>query len=82
MAELTKKDRELAYKAGYALPGIDFDQLEAVPEDKRFPGVHHCPFDDDDPQADEWKKGLADALEKRASYDPAELAAEIRKGLE
>lgn len=81
MAELTKQERELAYKAGYALPAINFDALEAVPKEQRVPGVHHCPFAEGDPQREHWLRGLADRLDGADSYDPAAVAAEVRKEL-
>lgn len=88
MAELSKKAIEKAYKAGYALPGIDWtDEVHGdVPDEKRGPGVHHCPFSDDPREPDQvkqreaWLRGLKDRLEKMAAQkSPADVLAEIKE---
>jgi hypothetical protein len=74
----TKAAKEKAYKAGYALPTVQWP-AEATDE-QRTPGVHHCPFDARDPdQAEEraaWLEGLKDALSVPVK-DPATILKEI-----
>lgn len=76
--ESAKSPEEMAYKAGYALPSVNWP--EDATDEQRQPGMHHCPFNPDLPeQADEaqaWAKGLRDAL-GRPVKDPAEVIAEL-----
>lgn len=74
MADLSKKDAEKAYKAGYALPSVQWP--EGATDEQRTPGVHHCPFSEGDPQRVEWLKGLKDAL-GAPTQDPASILKEI-----
>ena len=74
MADVSKEALGKAYKAGYALPGIEWPQ-DATDEQKT-PGVHHCPFSPGDPQRDEWLKGLKDRL-TGPKDDPAAIVKQI-----
>lgn len=75
---MNKTEAEKAYKAGYALPSVQWP--EDATDRQRTPGVHHCPFSEGDPQRGEWLKGLRDALEGPAQ-DPATILREINDEL-
>jgi hypothetical protein len=95
VAELTKKDAEKAYQAGRALASVNWDQAIEMHDDmgkgvgiddakargRLFtPGVHHCPFAEDDPQRKHWLRGLRERLAE-PTQDPAAIIAEIDKEL-
>lgn len=78
----TKAAKEKAYKAGYALPSVQWP--EDATAELVTPGVHHCPFDALNPdQAEEraaWLAGLKARLEL-PTRDPAAILEEINDEL-
>lgn len=96
MAELTKREAEKAYNAGYALPTVDWSPALAMHDELGdgtgisdakartqllTPGPHHCPFAEGDPQRDHWLRGLRARLTEPAK-DPAAIVADIDKELD
>lgn len=79
---MSKVAVEKAYKAGFALPDVQWG--EDATDEQRTPGVHHCPFDARNPdQAGEraaWIRGLIDRLEA-PTKDPAEVLKEAKAAL-
>ncbi len=64
-----------AYNAGYALPLVQWP--EDATDEQRTPGVHHCPFADNQPEEKvAWLEGLRNAL-AAPTKDPAAILEEI-----
>ena len=74
------KQTDAAYRAGTKVLSVD---LSAIPdEEKRKPGAHLNPFGNDRPEEKQaWLQGLRDALEGKASYEPATVLKEINDEL-
>ncbi len=85
----TKTPEDMAYKAGYRLPDVQWPELdEDDPRDPSVlltPGVHHNPFDLRVPeQKDEalaWLQGLKDRLTE-PTKSPDEIVGDIDAALE
>jgi hypothetical protein len=69
---------ERAYKAGYALPSVNWTPvLDVTTPEQRTPGVHHCPFAEGDPLRAHWMNGLRARLSEQEPYDPAAIIEHI-----
>lgn len=75
----TKAEQEKAYNAGKALPNVVWP--EDATDEQLTPGVHHCPFSDDQPEEKRaWLNGLKARL-TAPTKDPAAILEEINDEL-